>query len=200
MGELADALQRIVYRLPDDRPSPNGSGRDSAGETTLLSDVQLVAEQQRNPSPAIGRRRWAWGLGIAALAFVALLAAPWLLSTRLDDSRVQPGTHWQGWFAFSNAPDSGGEVSLEITRREGDEVAAVYTTESRFEWEVKGTVRNGAVDLKFMRVIQGEQTAHLIKSGKLTGAIRGTVMDLVFDDASDGSRATMRLLLAESRQ
>ena len=199
MGELAEALQRIVSRLPDDRPSASNGGRDSAGETTLLSDVQLVAEQQRNPSSAIGRRRWAWGLGIAALALAALLAAPWLLNPRLNDSRVQPGTHWQGRFAFSNAPDAGGEVWLEITRRDGDEVAGVYNTESRFEWELAGTVRNGRVDLKFMRVIQGEQTAHLLEFGKLTGTVRGKVLDLVFEDASDGSHATMRLLLAESR-
>jgi len=198
MLELADVLQRILPQLPDAPPPPSDSGRDSAGETTLLSDVQLAEELDKGQSSPTTRRRFIWGLGIGAPAFVALLAGYWLLSSRLDDSRVQTGTRWQGRFAFEDAPDGIGDVWLEIKNRAGNEITAVYNTESRFEWEMQGAVHNGTLDLKFVRVVRGESAAHLLEHGHLEGTVRGKVMDLDFEDASDGSRATMRLRLDTS--
>jgi hypothetical protein len=176
-------------------------GRDSAAETTLISDVCLAVGKSPHRPTAAGRRRWQWFVGFGAVVLLGVLSSVWLLSKRLDDSRVEPGTRWEGHFTFADSPpDAGGDVWLRVTDRDGDEITAVYNAESKYEWEVKGVTRKGTLDLKFVSVLSGEETPELLEHGKLTGTVRGAVMDLTFEDAGDGSRATMRLLLDDARR
>lgn len=200
MGELVGALERVLPDLPDAAPPPSDMGRDSAAETTLISDVRLAVDKSPH-LPAAARRRWLWGLGSAAAALLGGFICVWLFGNRLDDSRLQPGTRWEGQFTFADSPpDAGGDAWLKVIRREGDEITAVYNAESKFEWEVEGIAHKGTVNLRFVRVLSGAQTPELLQNGKLTGTVHGTVMDLAFEDAGDGSRATMRLLLDDARQ
>jgi serine/threonine protein kinase len=165
----------------------------------FLADRPVRARRSRLPE-----RLWRWcrrNPMIASLTTVIallLLVAFGLLHRGQRPGQTvdyfQPGSRWSGQAFWLPNKLEGPQITVVVQKRNGDVFEGLYTsveTFGRFEWRIKGTVRQSTIKWRFTSVIEEAQPTPVVEQAHVEGKQHGETLELVYLDKD--SSAQMRL-------
>jgi serine/threonine protein kinase len=171
----------------------------------FLADRPVRARRSRLPE-----RLWRWcrrNPTIASLTMVIallllLVAFAWVHRGQQPGQTVdafQPGSRWSGQAFWLPNLGAGPQITVAVQERNGDEFEGSYTAvenTGRYEWRIKGTVRQNAIQWHFTRVVEEAQPTHVVEHARVEGKQDGETLELLYRD--DDSAAQMRLRRVKS--
>jgi hypothetical protein len=182
-------------------------GRRYATAEELAEDLRrfLADRPVRARRSGLPERFWRWcrrNPAIASLtaviALLLMLVAIGVMSRgpRQAADVIRPGSRWTGQAHWLPDLAAGPHIIVAIRERDGDDIQGVYTAvegTDRYEWQIKGTVRQGSVEWHFTEVIQEEKPTGVVENARVEGTHDGETMELVYRDADSVARLHLRL-------
>jgi serine/threonine protein kinase len=191
--DLPAGLVPIIERMMAKDPAQRFQTPAQVAEALApFPSASYPTRSRRWPLPA---RSWtsfvASIMSLLLLAPVAALVAK--LQSRTAPDCIQEGSQWRGYFRFL-PPITGyyGDVRVSITHREDNTFRGTYATEdAQYEWEIGGTLGQGAIRWEFTRIIREKHPTHVVGSAIVEGHYEGKNMELRFRHPYDNSEADL---------
>jgi hypothetical protein len=109
---------------------------------------------------------------------------------------VQPGSHWSGRADWLPNLTPGPAITVLVHERNGDSFKGVYRAldnGKQFEWQIAGTVRQGAIRWRFTKVVQEPFPVGVVEKARVEGSVNGAAMEVLYRDADSAAKMQLRL-------
>lgn len=152
-----------------------------------------------NPEPAIkgdatlqkseGSRTKSSKIGIVAVVLALICGGGFFfLKSPAPEASVFPvGSQWDGSFHFlPPMANYDGSVSIEVTKRNGDEFEAIYSSEANtYQWLVHGTVKGNALKWTFTKALKNPGSEDAVGKAYCDATIEGDRLQGTFRMTTD---------------
>jgi hypothetical protein len=195
-------LETVVLKAIAHDPRRRYATAEELGEDLrcFLADRPVRARRSQLPE-----RLWRWCRRNPAIASLAAVIALLLLLVVLGSvyrgqrtgqtvDAFQPGSRWSGQALWLPDLADGPQITIAVQERNGDEFEGLYTSvekTGRYEWRIKGTVRQNAIQWRFTEVVEEAQPTPVVEHARVEGKQDGETLELLYRD--NDSAAQMRL-------
>jgi class 3 adenylate cyclase len=196
--------EELYQALPEpDLALPSVSAEalaDRSGTTPLIQPIappQQIGQARRNTAKT---KIFAAAMVVALTLFC--VAGLLLMKSRSAAASVFPaGSQWDGSFHFLPPMDNyDGSVSIEVTKRNGDEFEAIYSSENKkYQWLVNGTVRGTTLRWTFTKAIKNPGSEDAVGKAYCDAVIEGDRMQGTFRMTTDRNEVAELDLRATKR-
>ncbi len=213
LHEEPRAPRKLDPRIPRDletvvlKAIAHDPARRYATAEELAEDLRrfLADRPVRARRSGLPERSWRWcrrnpvvASLTAVIALLLMLVAVGAISRgpRQVADVVRPGSRWSGQAHWLPDLAAGPHITVAIHERDGDDFRGVYTAiegTDRYEWRIKGTVRQGSIQWHFTEVVQEAKPTEVVDQAHVEGTYDGEVMELVYRDADSAARLHLRL-------
>jgi hypothetical protein len=217
-GTVSEVLRQVLSREPEP-PSRFVANLDPGLEGVCLkalakdpaarfASMEAFAEALEHAAPSDAKGappRWRPSRRLVVFAVVAAAAAcllgiarplsRWFVARPPADA-VQAGSRWSGRARWLPALTDGFPITLLIHERDGESFQGSYSGVNgieRYEWLVAGTVRQGAIEWHFTKVIQEPRPTGVVEKARVEGTVTGGTMEATYRDADSQARLELQL-------
>lgn len=195
-GLQSEELYQVLPR--PDLVLPLLSAEALADRSVLKPAIQPIAPPQMVSTRS---NRLKTGIFAAALAVLCVAGLLFQKNRSAADSIFPVGSQWDGSFHFLPPMDNyDGSVSIEVTKRNGEEFEAIYSSEDKkYQWLVNGTVKGTALKWTFTKAIKNPGSEDAIGKAYCDATITGDHMQGTFRMSTDRNEVAELDLRATKR-
>jgi serine/threonine protein kinase len=213
LHEEPRAPRKLDPRIPRDMETvvlkaiAHDPGRRYATAEELAEDLRrfLADRPVRARRSGLPERFWRWCRRNPAISSLTVVIALLLMlvavgamsrGPRQAADFIRPGSRWSGQAHWLPDLAAGPHITVSIHERDGDDFRGVYTAVEaggRYEWRIKGTVRQGAVQWRFTEAIEEPKPTGVVEIASVEGTHDGESMELVYRDADSAAQMHLRL-------
>jgi hypothetical protein len=181
--ELDPRLDAVCLAAMAKDPAQRFRSMDAFAEAleSSTSPVAAIVIDERERVRRLVRRGVVAGVLVMAGLLLGVIAMAGRPRSQAPPDALPVHSRWTGDFRFRSPLDYTGDVELTVQERSGDRFRANYQTENgQYEWEVDGTLRDGAITGRFTRAIRDNAEHDVVGIARLDGRAEGGRLKLTF--------------------
>ncbi len=107
----------------------------------------------------------------------------------------QPESRWSGQSFWLPNMIEGPQITVVVQKRSGDEFEGLYTAvenSGRYEWRIKGTVRQNTITWRFTEAIEEANPTPVVGHAHVEGKQDGETLELLYRDEDSSAQMHLR--------